>query len=70
VAQAQASFKKAIEGTGGRLPAEHGHGTEYSAPQDMQERWKRTDPLNVMNPGVGGTSYCRSYNGAQSSRYD
>jgi D-lactate dehydrogenase len=40
----------------GKLPAEHGHGTEYTAPLETQERWKRMDPLNVMNPGIGGLS--------------
>jgi len=40
----------------GRLPAEHGHGTEYRAPADTQQRWMKMDPLNVMNPGVGGLS--------------
>ena len=40
----------------GRLPAEHGHGTEYHAPKDTQKRWMKMDPLNVMNPGVGGLS--------------
>lgn len=41
---------------GGKLPAEHGHGTEYVAPPETQERWKKMDPLNVLNPGVGGLS--------------
>eukprot|EP00535_Pseudo-nitzschia_heimii_P011572 CAMPEP_0197196522 /NCGR_PEP_ID=MMETSP1423-20130617/32402_1 /TAXON_ID=476441 /ORGANISM="Pseudo-nitzschia heimii, Strain UNC1101" /LENGTH=700 /DNA_ID=CAMNT_0042650327 /DNA_START=186 /DNA_END=2288 /DNA_ORIENTATION=- len=40
----------------GRLPAEHGHGTEYKAPEDTKKRWMKMDPLNVMNPGVGGLS--------------
>jgi D-lactate dehydrogenase len=40
----------------GRLPAEHGHGTEYQAPADTQKRWMKMDPFNVMNPGVGGLS--------------
>jgi len=40
----------------GRLPAEHGHGTEYHAPADTQKRWMKMDPFNVMNPGVGGLS--------------
>ena len=40
----------------GKLPAEHGHGTEYMAPSNTQNRWKSMDPLNVMNPGIGGTS--------------
>jgi D-lactate dehydrogenase len=38
----------------GRLPAEHGHGTEYVAPESTQKRWMKMDPLNVLNPGVGG----------------
>ena len=38
----------------GMLPAEHGHGTEYHAPESTQKRWMKMDPLNVMNPGVGG----------------
>jgi D-lactate dehydrogenase len=40
----------------GKLPAEHGHGTEYHAPPETKERWKKMDPLNVFNPGVGGLS--------------
>jgi len=44
------------EECGGKLPAEHGHGTEYVAPRETQERWKKMDPLNVLNPGVGGLS--------------
>jgi D-lactate dehydrogenase len=47
--------------SGGKLPAEHGHGTEYRAPSEAQERWKKMDPLNVFNPGVGGLSYKARY---------
>ncbi len=54
-------IKKQIENVGGKLPAEHGHGTEYDAPKQTQDRWKKMDRLNVMNPGVGGTSYNESY---------
>jgi D-lactate dehydrogenase len=50
-------LKKSVEhDCGGKLPAEHGHGTEYHAPHETCERWKGMDPLNVMNPGVGGLS--------------
>jgi len=63
---AKKGVKKAVEGGGGRLPAEHGHGTEYVAPKELQEKWRRIDPLNVMNPGVGGTSYNKRYSGIQS----
>lgn len=55
-------LKKTVEHKcGGKLPAEHGHGTEYTAPPQAQNRWKRIDPLNVMNPGVGGLSYNYKY---------
>ncbi|CAJ1362656.1 unnamed protein product, partial [Effrenium voratum] len=52
---------KLIEAAGGKVPAEHGHGTEYEAPSDTKQRWQRIDPKNVMNPGVGGSSSLRNY---------
>lgn len=57
VHQAKHDLKATVEfECGGKLPAEHGHGTEYIAPPETQERWRRMDPLNVLNPGVGGLS--------------
>ena len=53
---AHLGLKNSVSGCGGRLPAEHGHGTEYIAPKESQDRWKSMDPLNVMNPGIGGLS--------------
>jgi len=61
VHEAKMEVKHSIENLGGKLPAEHGHGTEYKAPADTQERWKKMDPLNVMNPGVGGTPSFKAY---------
>jgi len=61
VEEAKHEIKHAIEEQGGRLPAEHGHGTEYHAPEATQQRWMAMDPLNVMNPGVGGLSYNKKY---------
>uniref|UniRef100_A0A7S4T4W3 FAD-binding PCMH-type domain-containing protein n=1 Tax=Alexandrium monilatum TaxID=311494 RepID=A0A7S4T4W3_9DINO len=61
VEEAKHVIKHAIEDVGGKLPAEHGHGTEYHAPATTQKRWMNMDPLNVMNPGVGGTAYNRNY---------
>jgi len=58
---AKMDLKHAVEDMGGKLPAEHGHGTEYAAPADAQQRWKDMDPLNVFNPGVGGLSVLRKY---------
>lgn len=54
-------MKAEVEQMGGRLPAEHGHGTEYDAPPSIQERWMRIDPTNAMNPGVGGLPYTKDY---------
>lgn len=55
--EAKHALKHTVEQEcGGRLPAEHGHGTEYHAPVATQKRWKAMDPLNVLNPGVGGLS--------------
>jgi len=49
------ALKKSVEHEcHGRLPAEHGHGCEYKAPPETQQRWMQMDPMNVMNPGVGG----------------
>lgn len=49
------ALKNAVEhDCHGRLPAEHGHGTEYQAPEETRKRWMAMDPLNLMNPGVGG----------------
>ena len=45
----------------GKLPAEHGHGIEYHAPKYTQDRWMKMDPLNVMNPGIGGLSINYKY---------
>jgi D-lactate dehydrogenase len=62
VDKAKKALKHAVEhNCHGRLPAEHGFGTEYVAPPESQERWKKMDPLNVLNPGVGGLSYKFKY---------
>eukprot|EP00746_Dinoflagellata_sp_MGD_P032501 gnl/MRDRNA2_/MRDRNA2_177380_c0_seq1.p1 gnl/MRDRNA2_/MRDRNA2_177380_c0~~gnl/MRDRNA2_/MRDRNA2_177380_c0_seq1.p1 ORF type:complete len:674 (+),score=105.98 gnl/MRDRNA2_/MRDRNA2_177380_c0_seq1:166-2022(+) len=61
VEKAKKAIKHAIEGINGKLPAEHGHGTEYAAPPETQKRWMQMDPRNIMNPGVGGTSWNRNY---------
>lgn len=58
---AKMALKRQVEGMGGRLPAEHGHGTEYAAPEATRHRWQAMDPLNVFNPGVGGLPLKRLY---------
>lgn len=54
-------LKHTVELHGGKLPAEHGHGTEYIAPLETQKRWMAMDPLNVLNPGIGGLSTLPKY---------
>ena len=58
---AKMAIKKVIEAGGGKLPAEHGHGTEYKAPTETRARWEKMDPTNSLNPGVGGLSYDLNY---------
>jgi D-lactate dehydrogenase len=57
VHDAMMRLKLSVEKEGGKLPAEHGHGTEYAAPPDTKARWKAMDPSNAMNPGVGGLGF-------------
>ena len=59
--QCKSNMKHVIEAEGGKLPAEHGHGTEYTAPPVVQQRWRNMDPRNVLNPGVGGLEYGKDY---------
>lgn len=59
--QVKYEIKDLIEDTGGTLPAEHGHGTEYSGTPAFQKKLVKSDPLNIMNPGVAGTSSKRNY---------
>jgi D-lactate dehydrogenase len=57
VNEAKYALKEQVEKEfGGKLPAEHGFGTEYIPPLDTKIRWQKMDPLNVMNPGIGGLS--------------
>lgn len=46
-------LKHIVEHLGGALPAEHGHGVEYKAPDVALHRLRSMDPTNVFNPGVG-----------------
>eukprot|EP00239_Pterosperma_sp_CCMP1384_P008633 CAMPEP_0197858714 /NCGR_PEP_ID=MMETSP1438-20131217/32718_1 /TAXON_ID=1461541 /ORGANISM="Pterosperma sp., Strain CCMP1384" /LENGTH=121 /DNA_ID=CAMNT_0043474961 /DNA_START=73 /DNA_END=438 /DNA_ORIENTATION=- len=69
VHKAKMAIKKVVENTHhGKLPAEHGHGTEYNGPPSTQKRWMSMDPTNVLNPGIGGLSYYKNYNKDPCSR--
>ena len=45
-----------LEDRGAAVPAEHNFGRIYPAPEPMVEHFKRLDPLNMFNAGVGETS--------------
>jgi D-lactate dehydrogenase len=64
---AKMAIKHRVEALGGALPAEHGHGVEYTAPPAQQQRWRQMDPSNTMNPGVGGLEYTLHYKDQKSS---
>ncbi|WP_299305827.1 D-lactate dehydrogenase [uncultured Brachybacterium sp.] len=45
-----------LQSRGAAVPAEHNFGRIYPAPEPMVEHFKRLDPLNMFNAGVGETS--------------
>lgn len=46
----------ALDARGARYPAEHNVGHAYAAPQPLQQFYRKLDPLNQLNPGIGRTS--------------
>ncbi len=47
---------KIYDERGAEYPAEHNVGHEYSAKQTLIDFYKKLDPINVFNPGIGRTS--------------
>ena len=47
---------KIYDERGAEYPAEHNVGHEYSAKQTLIDFYKKLDPTNVFNPGIGRTS--------------
>ncbi len=45
-----------LEARGAALPAEHNFGRLYELPPSLEEHFRRLDPHNVFNAGIGGTS--------------
>ena len=41
---------------GAEYPAEHNVGHEYEAKSSLKKFYKKLDPNNIFNPGIGGTS--------------
>lgn len=49
------------EARGARYPAEHNVGHLYSAAPELAGHYRKLDPCNVFNPGIGGTSRARNW---------
>ena len=47
---------KSYDARGAEYPAEHNVGHEYFAKEPLQEFYKKLDPTNSFNPGIGWTS--------------
>lgn len=50
-----------LDRRGARYPAEHNVGHLYNAPPSMVEHYKKLDPCNCMNPGIGHTTKRRNW---------
>lgn len=46
---------------GAEYPAEHNVGHEYFAKDDLKAFYKKLDPSNSFNPGIGKTSKCKHW---------
>lgn len=57
----EAEVKTLVEAGGGQMPAEHSFGHLYEAPDHVVEFYRRLDPTNSLNPGVGRTSRHRNW---------
>ena len=49
-------LKSSFDARGARYPAEHNFGHLYRAPPELVEFYRRLDPTNSFNPGIGQTS--------------
>jgi D-lactate dehydrogenase (quinone) len=56
VAEVRERLKQWLDGRGARYPAEHNVGHLYRAPSELVEFYRRLDPTNSFNPGIGLTS--------------
>ena len=56
VEKLQKKLLKTYDKRGAEYPAEHNVGHEYFAKPALSEFYKKLDPTNSFNPGIGGTS--------------
>ncbi|MFJ3054954.1 D-lactate dehydrogenase [Herbaspirillum sp. NPDC087042] len=52
----KARLLAALEARGARYPAEHNFGHLYQAPEEVQHFYRKLDPTNAFNPGIGKAS--------------
>ena len=52
----QQTLLKSYDAKGAEYPAEHNVGHEYFAKPTLSKFYKKLDPTNSFNPGIGGTS--------------
>jgi len=52
----KAKLLKYFDSRGAKYPAEHNVGHQYEAEQTLQKHYKKLDPTNTFNPGVGKLS--------------
>ena len=50
-----------FDARGAEYPAEHNVGHEYSAKDELKAFYKKLDPTNSFNPGIGKTSKCKHW---------
>ncbi len=50
-----------LDARGAEYPAEHNVGHLYPAKPALAAFYRRLDPANVFNPGIGHTSRCRDW---------
>lgn len=60
----EAGLVAAVEQAGGKCPAEHNVGHKYRAEPQLADFYRQVDPTNSFNPGIGGMSRERAYQGA------
>ena len=49
---------KLLDQRGAEYPAEHNVGHLYEAKPELQAFYRKLDPCNAFNPGIGKTSKC------------
>ena len=54
-------LKQWLDSRGARYPAEHNVGHLYRAPPELVQFYRKLDPTNSLNPGIGQTSMRRDW---------